>query len=815
MKKFLLFAAITFSAMQLSAAIKHEYGNWQITLDDASKLSISFSGRELFADVRAESTYNVVGHSSETTLKTGGGSAVELASEPLDDAFGKGECLILRSQADDAVFEQLFRFYDSRPYMLVSARVRSKSADRVESRRILPLIVKGSTYPFSCTNPRKIFVPFDNNSHSTRYRSVDFATQSLTSSEVSAMFDPETRQGFVLGSVDHDKWKSSVSISTRSGGRLASLEILSGFTDANLTKDGIAHGKVRGTEVESARFMVGGFDDWREGFNTFGDACNVVAPRWEWTKGNPVGWNSWGNMLNYINYQGVVETATFMKENLWSKGFHDREGKIAISLDSFGSGNIGDANMYYMGTKLFCDGTYRDGRETKQGMNMTLGEYGGLVVWGWTVDSKIPGTGLNGTPDYKWGDVMLKANGVPYTHNPEQGAYAIDPTHPAVRANMEYSFRRWNSFGVKYVKMDFLDSAIREGDSWYDPEVTTGTMAYNYGMAIVRELAEKYGMYVVEAMSPLFPYQYAHGRRTCCDRWGSLEESEFVMNAISYGWWTSKLYTVNDPDQMTLFPNGSNASLTEGVNRARATSGMTTGAFIFGDNFSDNCFYTDDKDGHTKGQVVGYPRQARERALTIMGNPDINEYVRNNTGSFMPLDGNNPSSRQESESIFVRDTPQYFYVAVFNWKSLLASKGSIAFSRLGLDAANIADVKELWLNEPVNLTATALNYDLPGGDVRVYRFTKKDYNGGAPDGIELPEADAAPGVAVNSANGCLTVTSESEIERMTVTDLAGRLCEAITVNGCAATSAPLASGIYLLNLTMANGTPASVKAVVK
>lgn len=812
MKKILLIAALCSTFLQLSASVKHDYGKWTITLDDASKINVAFEGRDIFGDVRSEATFNFVGEEAQTVLTTGGGVSAELAAEPIADEFGKGECLIVRTSGERAVLEQVFRFYPERPYMLVSARVRSKGGEKVESRRILPFVVKGSTFPFATSTPRKIFVPFDNNSHSTRYRSTDFGTQ-FTSSEVSGMFNPETREGFVMGSVDHDKWKSAVTLSTRAGGRMAGMEILSGYTDRNITKDGAPHGKVKGSQVESARFMIGGFADWREGFNTFGDACNVVAPRWEWTKGNPMGWNSWGNMLNYVNYKGVVETAEFLKENLWSRGFHDREGKISISLDSFGSGNIGDANMYFMGTKLFCDGTYRDGRETKQGLNMNLGEYGGLVVWSWTFDSKIPGTGLNGTPDYQWRDVVLKVNGEPYSHNPSQGAYAIDPTHPAVRANMEYSFRRWNSFGVKYVKMDFLDSAIREGDSWYNPEITTGTMAYNYGMGIVRELAEKYGMYVVEAMSPLFPYQYAHGRRTCCDRWGSLEESEFVMNAISYGWWTDKLYTVNDPDQMTLFPNGSNASLSEGVNRVRATTGMTTGAFIFGDNFSDNCFYTDDKDGHTRGQVVGYPRQARERAISIMGNPDINEYVRTHTGSFMPLDGYSPSSRQESESIFVRDTPQYLYLAVFNWKPILSSTGCVNFSRLGIDFSNVGEIKELWTGASIVPLSEGINYEIPGGDVRVYRIAKKDYSN--PDGIELPAEDEAEFKATVAEGNRIVIRSSIALASVMVADMIGMGEKEVAVAGCEASTAPLAPGFYIVKSAFADGSCKICKVLVK
>ena len=74
-----------------------------------------------------------------------------------------------------------------------------------------------------------------------------------------------------------------------------------------------------------------------------------------------------------------------------------------------------------------------------------------------------------------------------------------------------------------------------------------------------------------------------------------------------------------------------------------------------------------------------------------MGNADINEYVRNNTGSFRPLDGHKPSDGQQAESIFVRDTEKYFYLAVFNYSTTAAKSGKVNFKRMGIDPESIDD----------------------------------------------------------------------------------------------------------------------------
>lgn len=800
------------------SAAEFNDGKWTLSHEN-SRLDISYGGKEIFANVFASSTYNMVGDPTDYTIVTNQASAATFTSEDITDEFGSGKSYVITCSDDRVVMKQRFNIYPGYPYMIVGQSIESRSDAQVESRRMVPFASNTSSYPLEGTSKQRIlWVPFDNESHTLRYKSSAFGSDvkspegwSLkTSSEVSAIFDPDSRVGVVIGSVDHDTWKSGISIEHKNGGRVPKVECLSGWTDYNLTKDLIAHGKVKGRSVASARYMVGVFDDWRDGMDQFGEANNVVAPRFEWTRGNPVGWSSWGNQMQYINYDGVYDSAEFMKNNLFDLGFHDREGKISISLDSF-NGNIGDQGLYKLGTKVFGDKPYKDGFQTKQGMNMNLGMYGGMVVWSWTLGSKIPGTGLNGTRDYTWGDVVLKVNGDVYGHGSD--ALAIDPTHPAVRANLEKSFADWALNGTKYVKMDFMNAAVREGDSWYDPNVTTGIQAYNYGMKIVRELAEKYDMYVVLAMSPLFPYQYAHGRRTCCDRWGRLEESEFVMNAISYGWWTDRLYTVNDPDQMTMCQNGHNASETMGENRVRATTGMATGAFIFGDTFSDRCYYTDDNNGHQNGQVVGYPAESRKRAIEIMGNNDINQYVRENTGSFRPVEGGNPSTKQESEKFFVRETDQYIYLAVFNWSSLISTSGTVKFDRLGIDKSNVGPIKELWSGQEVAPAADGVAYSVPKGDTVVYRITKLDY-----DGVETVVADADD-IKVSAAyrSGQFIVTANSPISIAEVYDLAGAQIASVSCQGSTSTNieAEIIPGTYIVSCRLANGVSKAVKLIVR
>lgn len=813
MKRSLLLISMATAAL-MAGASQWDNGQWSVVLDN-NVLDVKHGGEILFHDVFASVTYNLAGEETEYTIKSNSGITPTEAQTDISDEFGSGISYTLSYSDGHAVMTHRFNFYDSHPYFIVN--VELKSADgtaRVESRHMEPFSAARSSYPCgsSNTNMRSLQILADNETWDPM-RSYRFGSTSKTSSEVTAIFDAETRRGVVVGSVDHDKWKSGIQLDTKTGGRLASMQVLSGWTDPVLTKDVLPHGKVKGETVSSSRFMVGVFDDWRDGLDTFAEANTLVQPRRVWKGGTPVGWNSWGNMMNHINYDGVLETARFIQEQLRPLGFYGKDGKIAISLDSFND-NVGSSNLSYLGNKLFAEGKVQVGKnEYIDGWNMSLGMYGGMVVWDWTLGSKIPGTGLGGTRDYYWNDVLLKVNGEKFYYNGEGAkALACDPTHPAWRANMENQFAKWARLGAKYVKMDFMNAPMREGDSWYNPDITTGVMAYNYGMEIVRELSDKYDMYVVLSMAPMFPYQYAHARRTCCDAWGRLGESERVMNAISYAWWTDKFY-INDPDQMTLHQNEQNHSETIGENRVRVTSGMCTGAFIFGDNLSDHCYYTDNTDNHNKGEICGYPAESRERALQLLGNADINEYVRNNDGSFRPVEGDNQDvfAIRKSEALFVRDTPQYLYLAVFNWSSSSEFKGTAAFERIGIKATNVGKIKELWSGDEIIPSDEGIDYAIPACDVKVYRITKNDY---VPDESAIDEitASAAASLSAVISGGLCRVSSSEPLTGVEILDMSGKT---VASSAAAEFEISVAPGIYIVNCRMASGARRAVKAVAK
>jgi alpha-galactosidase len=185
-----------------------------------------------------------------------------------------------------------------------------------------------------------------------------------------------------------------------------------------------------------------------------------------------------------------------------------------------------------------------------------------------------------------------------------------------------------------------------------------------------------------------------------------------------------------------------------------------------------------------------------------MGNADINEYVRNNTGSFRPLDGHKPSDGQQAESIFVRDTEKYFYLAVFNYSTTAAKSGKVSFERMGVDPESIESIKELWMNETVTYDNSTLSYSVPAKDVRVFRIAK-DTN----TGISIVEDDDTR-ISIKSDGENMNISAEKGIDSVAIYSPAGTLLSKSFGNGENEITLPRPTGcnVYIIKTLFADGS---------
>lgn len=117
---------------------------------------------------------------------------------------------------DAVVLTQEFYVYDGLDYLVTDVVLSGMSWLR--SGYLAPVaVVRGYELLDPAQTNRMLKVPFDNDGF-VRYRQCALR-DSITSYEAVALYAGESRQGIVLGSVDHNRWKNAVEVKTANDSR--------------------------------------------------------------------------------------------------------------------------------------------------------------------------------------------------------------------------------------------------------------------------------------------------------------------------------------------------------------------------------------------------------------------------------------------------------------------------------------------------------------------------------------------------------------------------------------------------------------------
>ncbi len=649
---------------QLGNQVSLQSGEWKILYDKTNGTATFCKGAhqiltDVYALVKIPQTISSMDYPEHRLIK-----------HPLRDQFGKGTVYrIISTGKGLPEMTQTFWLYDHLDYFLTSVKLESKK--EIRSNYMAPLVTCTGSAPFPSGDNRSLFVPFDNDKW-VRYHAYPFGS-GVTAYEVSSWYNNESRNGLVIGSVEHSTWKTGVR-SVTSADAITRLEVFGGVTGTK-TRDVLPHGKVSGLTVSSPKIFIGYFSDWRKGLETYAETNAVITPARKWTKGVPFGWNSWGKIQFGINYDKAVQVSDYFEQHLQPDHF-ENNSIVYIGLDA-GWDHLNDDQL-----KAFVEHCKKNHQEA--------GIYfGPFTAWGGNGNQQVEGS------NYKYSDIYLYANG---KQQYIDGGIAVDPTHPGTEERIKYDIDRFKKAGFKYLKIDFLVHGALEADHYYNKDVTTGMEAYNEGMKFLCEVAGD-DLYINAAISPLFPGCYANSRRIGCDSWGAISQTEYSLNALSYGWWLGgNIYDYNDADHVVL------DGYSEAENRSRVTSSVITGIFILGDDFS--------KTGSDEG---------KERALKYVTNPDIDHIARIEK-PFYPVEGNTGNS---ACNLFQYEDTTYWYVVAFNYSDQETSE-RIPLQRLNIPSNKSFGGKELWRGKELSvLKEKQLNFNIAPRDVLVFRINKK------------------------------------------------------------------------------------------
>ncbi len=650
-------SAITLRSDRVIVHYDRRTGEMDIWWNDGHKLLGVSSGATL-ADGRVLSTTKYVNH-----------ALVPEADSAQSDRIR--EYTIRSTGAGLPVFLQHIWLYWGQPRIDLEAEL-APQAGVIGTRHFDVVLLKhpGGVQIGTGGALRMLDVPFDNDMW-VRYNSMAVAdmkpSRTYSSSEVTTLYDNATRQALVLGSLVHTVWKTAIDAQAADG-RIASLDIYGGISSPTGvrtdTHDTIPHGLVSGRRVVSPRVFLGSFSDWRRGLESFGAAVASLHPPLIWPAGAPIGWNSWAAYGHAINYDRYLGSARFVQDALEPQGF-TRHKVVYINFDAFWS-NL-DAVQLASAVRMIHSMRSADGTRYEPGIYWAPFAYFSDDLNAW-----VEGTHMR----YRYYDILLKTNDgspLPKVDN----AWPIDPSSPGEKERIAFTIAQFRKLGFRYIKLDFLSHGALEG-THEDPAIQTGIEAYNEGMSqIVSAVGGR--MFISLSIAPLFPSGYGNSRRISCDTMGHSEgeqqSTEYMMNSLTYGWWTNRSLYIIDPDHVPLGGAADHGARSIIEGKSRLLSAILSGGMIL-----DSSPLADDA-------------QARQFAQQIYSNKNL--FALADQGrAFHPVEGD---SGDRAADAFERSSAHGTYLALFNYDDHHERTITVSLDRISpaLAAARRVEVIEV------------------------------------------------------------------------------------------------------------------------
>ena len=284
------------------------------------------------------------------------------------------------------------------------------------------------------------------------------------------------------------------------------------------------------------------------------------------------------------------------------------------------------------------------------------------------------------------------------------GGAPLDPTHPGTQSRIRTHVQTFKALGFRYLKLDFLSHATLEGVHW-EKSVKTGIQAYNHGMKfILDEIGNE--MFISLSIAPLFPGGYGHARRISCDTMGHIsgrnQSVEYMLNSLTYGWWTSPSVYIADGDEIPLGPVANEGSRNENEARSRFLSAVITGGMIL-----DSSAFFDDPTARDLAPKVY--TNARINALAATGKP------------FRPVEGD---TGDQAADVFVREENGTYYLAVFNFNGDTAVSKQVPLERVAqvFAGGEPASVTDLWTDSQLDSATGTLRISLGPAESKLLRL---------------------------------------------------------------------------------------------
>jgi alpha-galactosidase len=649
----------------------------------------------------------------------------EVTSEDFADTLGRGRQATVKSSGlpnePDLIYT--IRVYADRPFGEVQVQVTNQSAQAFQVESIRSLEALGSDLLNLFGSPASARVLSDSFSEDwppLQIYDLGKAPNGLHRGVGSQLiYNQESKQGLFLGALTSDRLLTILDLKTQLGSAapgVASFTVDStGTTEIQATDeesglhDGPRENLVElnlplpsGASLSGERLMFAAGPDYLSQLENYGSAIKELHHS-RIPEENMLGWWSWTAYYTKITEGNTFTNALWLAEHLKQLGYDYFHFDLGYGY-SRGDYAVTNASQFPHGMWSL---THRIG-----GLGLRVG------VWTAPLEVGARSSIYQQHPDWLVRNLQGKLIQITTAEEmPGEGVFVLDTTNPGAQEFLRQTYqtlvREW---GVRYIKLDFMDSTAIEG-KYYRPN-TTALEAQRIGLQVIRSAVGNDVLLDKDGSPMLNPVGLVDDGRISQDTGHTFDRSKEAAPGIAARYYMHRNFFINDPDAFTVSrqlveERKIQAPLT--LNEAQVSIGLAAvsgGMYEIGDDLP-----TLGKDADRVG---------------LLENPDLLQMAKLGRVA-IPLDLLSYSAADEQPSIFfLREDKRQSILAVFNWTEHSTSH-HLPFSELSLSPSHNYEFKDVF--EPsarVSVNADSIELEQPAHSVKLLKIVDNAAPAAAP-----------------------------------------------------------------------------------
>ena len=595
------------------------------------------------------------------------------------------------------------------------------------------------------------------------------------------IYNQQTHRSWFIAALTSDKFLSVMRLhmSPEEPSKIASYEIDSTGTTEPLLENSLQRSPeidrvelslpvAAGADLASERMIFSVTDDYLHTMETYGRLirdlhhARISAP-------SLMGWWSWTAYYFGLT-EGTAETnARWLSENLLSYGFN------YFHLD--------EGYQFARGEYATPDSAgFPHGFGAFEHTVMTAGLQPGI----WTAPFEVSERSwvYNNHPDW----LVKNSEGKPiHIGSVSQGKdvlYQIDSTNPGAQEYLRMTYARLTrEWGVRYIKMDFMEDSAVEG--YYFRPNTTALEAQRIGLKIIRDAVGDSVYLDKDGSEMLNPVGILDMGRISQDTGHSFNSSKHAANGIAARFYMNRNYFVADPDAFTVSvqtrdDNGNANAARRPVREltfdeakvSMMLAAVAGGMFEIGDDLP------------TLGKTP-------ER-VALLKNRDVLDMIALGR-SALPIDLMTYLKEDQQPSMFLlKESDRQTVLTVFNWTEDTRAH-HISLADLGLSANKTYAITEVLDGQKIAQAGGFLDISQPAHSVRVLKIVDASIPARPP----MAKVTAS---ATGEAGASIAFTAEETSPNDPILHYRWEFDDGVTVDGKNVTHAFTHSGTYNVTL---------------